>query len=101
MPTRRQMLRLAAGLSLLPVVNLPLRAAEKVALDDPAASALKYVQDATQAARSEKMGVPGAEQFCSNCRFYTDEDGEWGGCALFQNKLVAANGWCSGWVPTA
>ncbi|MBT7531650.1 MAG: hypothetical protein HN659_11455, partial [Gammaproteobacteria bacterium] len=25
----------------------------------------------------------------------------WGPCLLFQNRLVAGNGWCTGWVPSA
>ncbi len=101
MPTRRHLLKIAAGVSLLPVVNLPLQAAEKVPLDDAAAVALKYVEDATQADRAEKMGVAGADQVCTNCRFYSAVDDAWGGCTLFQNRLVAGAGWCAGWVPTA
>lgn len=101
MATRRHVLKLAAGATLLPVINVPLQAAEKVPLDDPAAVALKYVEDATQAERTDKMGVAGADQLCSNCRFYVAEDDGWGGCALFQNRLVAGPGWCAGWVPMA
>ena len=101
MPTRRHFLKVAAGVSLLPVVNLPAYAAEKVPLDDPAAVALKYVEDANEAERADKMGVPGAEQLCSNCRFYKVESDAWGPCQLFQNRLVAADGWCAGWVPVA
>ena len=74
----------------------------KVPLDDPSAVALKYVEVANTATRTEKMGVPGASQICANCRFYAvGEEGAWGGCALFQNRLVAKEGWCVGWVPMA
>jgi hypothetical protein len=68
---------------------------------DPAAVALKYVEVASTAVRTDKMGVAGSEQICGNCRFYKDsETPDWGGCALFQNRLVAKQGWCTGWVPT-
>lgn len=74
----------------------------KVPESDPAAVALKYVEVASTAVRTDKMGVAGSEQICGNCRFYKDsETPDWGGCALFQNRLVAKQGWCTGWVPAA
>lgn len=100
--TRRTFLKGAAAAGLIPVLNIDsVRAAEKVPLDDPAASALNYVEDASEASRIEKMGTPAEEQYCDNCQHYDASMGEegWGGCALFQNRLVAARGWCSGWVP--
>lgn len=103
MTTRRTFLKGAAAVALIPVVNLPglAQAATKVPLDDATAKALKYVEDATQATRTDKMGVAGSDQLCSNCRFYVADAGEagWGACALFQNRLVAGPGWCAGWVP--
>lgn len=102
MPTRRDVLKIAGGVALIPLVSLPAFGADKVPLDDPAAKALKYVEDATLAVgRVDKMGVAAADQLCSNCRFYTAADEGWGGCTLFQNRLVAGPGWCAGWVPTA
>ncbi len=103
MPNRRDVLKMAGAVALIPLVNMPARAADKVPLDDPAALALKYVEDATQATRTDKMGVAGSEQLCSNCRFYTAsaDEADWGGCTLFQNRLVAGPGWCAGWVPMA
>ncbi len=98
---RRELLKSAAALSLIPLVNVPVRAAEKMPLDDPAAVALKYVEDATTADRADKMNVAGSDQFCDNCRFYVNPADGWGGCMLFQNRLVPAKGWCAGWVPTA
>lgn len=106
MTSRRNFLKVSASVALIPLVNLgssPVRAAEKVPLDDPAAKGLNYVEDATEADRADKMGTAGSDQFCDNCQFYaadTDDDG-WSGCALFQNRLVPAKGWCSGWVPKA
>ena len=46
MPTRRELLKVAGGLALVPLINMPAIAADKLPLDDPAAIALKYVEDA-------------------------------------------------------
>jgi hypothetical protein len=102
MRTRREFLAITGGLALIPLINMPVLAAEKLPLDDPAAKALRYVEDSSQASgKTDKMGIAGADQLCSNCRFYTAPDGEFGPCTLFQNRLVAGKGWCAGWVPTA
>ena len=104
MSTRRQFLKQGAALALIPLVpavSLTTHAAAKVPLDDPAAKALRYVEDATEANRADKMGVAAADQVCQNCRFYvmTDANAAWAPCQLFQNRLVAGPGWCAGWVP--
>ena len=79
MPTRRSILKAAGGLALVPLLNVPVRAAEKVPLDDPAAKALKYVEDTNEAVgRVDKMGVAAADQLCSNCRFYGEDTDGWG-----------------------
>ena len=102
MRTRREFLAITGSLALIPLINMPVVAAEKVPLDDPAAKALRYVEDASQASgKTDKMGVAGADQSCSNCRFYTAPNGDYGPCTLFQNRLVASKGWCAGWVPAA
>ncbi|MFT4713801.1 MAG: hypothetical protein ACJAVI_002968 [Candidatus Azotimanducaceae bacterium] len=107
MVSRRNFVKLTAASASLPLlgqVSLPLSAAAatKVPANDPAALGLKYVEVATNATRTDKMGTAGSDQLCSNCRFYKDsETPEWGGCALFQNRLVAKAGWCMGWIPTA
>ena len=68
---------------------------------DPQAKALGYKADAMKA---DKVKFPkyAAGQMCSNCQLYqgkpTDATGP---CPLFQNKLVAAKGWCSAWVKKA
>ena len=100
MTTRRKFLAATGSLALIPLISKSVIAADKVPLDDPAAKALKYVEDASLASRADKMGVAGADQLCSNCRFYTAPNDEWGPCLLFQNRLVAGNGWCTGWVPS-
>lgn len=107
MPSRRTFLKVAASAALIPLVNIDIqaaRAAEKVSTTDATAVALKYVEDATKSSnRADKMGVAAADQFCSNCQYYTEDTGTegWGGCALFQNKLVAKGGWCMGWTHKA
>ena len=101
MTTRRSFLKASMSLSLIPLVNLDVMtatASEKVPANDPMATALKYVADATKATRTDKSGVASADQFCKNCQLYTASDEAWGACALFQNRLVAVNGWCSGWT---
>ena len=104
MASRRTFLKAAASVALIPLVNLDMRvarAAEKVGADDATAIALKFVEDASKSTnRVDKMGVAAADQFCDNCQYYvTDSSNEgWGGCALFQNRLVPAKAWCMGWT---
>lgn len=104
MPPRRSFLKQSSALALIPLVpitSFESLAATKVPLDDPAAKALRYVEDANLAKRADKMGVAAADQLCSNCRFYVTDDANaaWAPCQLFQNRLVAGPGWCAGWVP--
>lgn len=105
--SRRRFIELGAMAATLPFVipgslfATASAAVGKVPEDDPAAAALKYVEVASTAVRADKMGVEGSEQICGNCLYYRDsETPEWGGCALFQNRLVAKQGWCLGWLPT-
>jgi hypothetical protein len=78
--------------SLLFAAELP-----KVAPDDPTATALKYVPDASNADASRTEGA-----ICSNCQLYTGAEGEeYGPCSLFPGKAVAAEGWCSAWIKKA
>jgi hypothetical protein len=67
--------------------------------DDPAAKALKYVHDATEANRTDKGGTAAADQFCYNCQFIQADSGAWRPCALFPGKAVAEDGWCISWAP--
>ena len=66
---------------------------------DPLAVALKYVDDASQAERPEKSGVPGEQQNCLNCFFVQGDEGQWRPCSLFPGKAVNMNGWCQNWMP--
>lgn len=102
--SRRKFLRGAvAGAALIPLVSLDsrsARAAERVTPDDPTAKALGYVENAADADRKDKAGVPGDQQHCANCSlFMGDASSEYAPCTLFQGREVAASGWCSAWVP--
>ena len=105
MTTRRTFIKTTAKLGLIPLLPVSMLSwgddAKKIPTDDPVAKALRYIEDATQAARSDKMGVIAADQLCSNCQFYTvsTSDAALGPCMLFQNRLVVGAGWCAGWVP--
>jgi hypothetical protein len=73
---------------------------EYVKPDNSTAKALGYVEDATaleEGARPDKGATKGADQFCTNCQFYTEVDGNGGKCSLFPGKLVKARGWCRSW----
>ena len=71
----------------------------KLAMDDPQAKALAYVEDATSIDRAKQPRYqPG--QACANCALYQNRDGaEWAGCSIFPGKLVAGAGWCSVYAP--
>jgi hypothetical protein len=76
------------------------RAAEpaKLGVNDPAAVALGYVENA--AAVDEKKYpryVKGSN--CENCLQLQGQAGsDYRPCTLFPGKLVAIAGWCSGWT---
>jgi len=109
MVSRSLFIKLSSISAALPLLSLvkpisPASAAVmvKVRPDDPAAIALKYLEVARAAVRTDKIGVPGSKQTCSNCRFYKDsETPEWRGCTSFQNWLVVKAGWYMGWIPAA
>ncbi len=94
------------------VVTLPLQhvfanAAEKLSEDDQTAQAFGYKHDAS-AVDLEKFprakDTAGVTQTCKNCALFQNAaspDAEWATCPIFQNKLVAADGWCNAWAPKA
>ncbi|MFA9459528.1 high-potential iron-sulfur protein [Thiohalorhabdus methylotrophus] len=101
--TRRGFLRNAV----LTTAVLPVTAAltsrqawaqEKVQPSEPQAKSLKYTHDAsTVEAPQYSEG-----QKCSNCQFYqAGPDTEWGPCTIFGGREVAAEGWCTSYVPKA
>jgi len=56
--------------------------------DDPAATALSYHQDASNAPRVDRGGVAAADQFCHNCRFVQSDSGQWRRCQIFPGKAA-------------
>ncbi len=103
---RRRVIKLAVGgMAAIPLSSLVLSqrvvAADlpHLAADNPQAGALKYVEDATKAARIDKGGVAADQQVCSNCQLAQTTEGDWLPCQLFPGKSVAAKGWCSAWAP--
>jgi hypothetical protein len=97
--SRRRLLRqVGAGVALMPLVAIPLRAAlaadlPLVTADDPTAKALKYASDASKAPDAK----PGSK--CANCSLYQGAAGSaQGGCLLFPGKAVKATGWCASWT---
>ena len=98
--SRRGFLKFGAyGLLAVPVAGLgwstQAKAMERLDEDSAEAQALDYVHDAADADHpSYEEG-----QVCDNCDLWTDPTAEdWGPCAVFPGKLVAAGGWCSAWV---
>jgi hypothetical protein len=104
MQTRRIFLLKSVGAAVaLPVAgkSFAQAAATKVDPKEPQAAALGYVEDTTKA-DAKKFPKWSKDQLCSNCQLYTAKaDTKEGPCTLFQNRLVAANGWCSAWVKKA
>jgi len=99
-PSRRRFVRkLLLGAALGPVALARLttsRAADLPLLspDDPAASKVKYIEDAS----SQKSATKG--NTCATCALYEGTYGSTQGpCQLFPGKHVKAAGWCSSWAP--
>jgi High potential iron-sulfur protein len=100
--TRRealQRLALTAGIS----AALPwrqTRAAEPQRLDvnDPAAVALGYVENAAQVdPKKYPEYAPGSN--CDNClQLQGGAGNSYRPCSLFPGKLVSVGGWCKGWT---
>jgi len=76
------------------------RAGEPTPLDvnDPAAQAQGYVEDAAQV-NPKKFPTFVSGQSCANCLLLQGKEGEtYRPCDLFPGKLVKAKGWCKGWA---
>ena len=70
----------------------------KLALDDPLAVGLQYVEDASKS--TSPAFKEGSN--CANCLQIQGNEGDaFRPCAIVPGKLVAAAGWCSAWVPKA
>lgn len=65
---------------------------------DETAVALGYRHDTTKVDRQRHPKHDPAQR-CDNCSFFQGAAGdEWGGCAMFGRKHIAAAGWCSAWA---
>ena len=75
-------------------------AAEKLAVTDPTAVALGYVEDAAKI-DAKKEAAFKAGSTCANCVLYqaAQAAGNAAPCGAFGGKLVAAKGWCRAWAP--
>lgn len=97
--TRRAMLRTLL-LGAAAAIVRPSWSAEPARLDvnDPAARALGYVENAGEVDAKKYPGyVPGSN--CDNCLLLQGKPGNnYRPCSLFQGKLVAVSGWCTGWT---
>jgi hypothetical protein len=70
----------------------------KIEESDPVAQALGYKHD-TASIDAAKYPRFAAGQNCANCAQYKAAAGaDWGACAIFPGKLVAAGGWCNGYI---
>ena len=100
--SRRRFIKLTAiGMAAAPfasaLLNTSASAADLISESDPVAAPFKYKADATKAAERKD-----ATALCSSCMHYSGKPGEASGpCALFQGKLVSANGWCIAWAKKA
>lgn len=100
---RRQFIKLSAGSAVVVpfFVSLPASAGAhlpRVEEDDAQAMALGYKHDSAEVDQA-KHAKHTPEQICSGCTLYQGKDGdEWGPCAIFPGKEVAAAGWCSAFV---
>ncbi|HSP42818.1 MAG TPA: high-potential iron-sulfur protein [Luteolibacter sp.] len=106
MNTRRHFLRKLAITASAPLViasqlgaeETPPPPPEKVPESDPVATAFGYKEDTTKVDQ-QKYPQHKPEQRCDNCLHYTGKPGEaTGPCAIFQNRLVTAEGWCMAYV---
>lgn len=71
---------------------------------DPLAQSMGYKNDGAKVDTKKfpkKAGDAGKKQKCSNCQFYTAVDAKHGGCQIFVNNTVMANGWCNSWTQKA
>jgi len=93
------------GALALSAIPIQLLAQDHVAEDEALAQAMGYKVDASTVDTEKfpkRAGDAGANQFCHNCALYGAEaDAEFGPCSIFQNRLVAGNGWCNAWVAKA
>ncbi|MEM7276916.1 MAG: high-potential iron-sulfur protein [Pseudomonadota bacterium] len=108
--TRRRILQVTVGGSVAIPLSALLGAGSaraqnlelpKLAIDDPMAKSLAYIEDASSVDAATQPAYKEGST-CANCQLYTGgSDSEWGPCGIFPGKLVKAEGWCRTWVKKA
>jgi hypothetical protein len=96
--TRRRFIKLTvSGLAAAPLAwmnHASQAAAIAVQESDPKATAVAYKADATKSTARKDAG-----ETCANCNLYSGKEGATDGpCALFEDNLVSAKGWCTAWA---
>ena len=99
-PTTRRIFitrSIASGCAVLAAPIAAQAAPSRVEEADETAAALGYRHD-TKKVDKQRFPKHSAAQLCGNCSFFQGNAGdEWGGCAMFGRKHIAAAGWCSAW----
>jgi hypothetical protein len=95
---RELLINIAIALALTPLARSNVGAAAaanpRLSPAEPAAKAVKYVEDAKHA-----QGAAAGSR-CANCALYEGASGSaQGPCQIFPGKDVMAAGWCSSWAP--
>ena len=89
---------IAATCAALAGPTLVRAAPARVEETDETALALGYKHD-TGKVDQQRYPKHTAAQRCANCSFFQGGAAdEWGGCAMFGRKQIAAAGWCSAWA---
>ena len=87
---------LRAAAAAAPAADSP--PANRLSVQDPAAGAVGYIEDASRVERKKNPGfAPGND--CNSCVQLQGQKGDYGPCALFPGKVVNVHGWCTAWAP--
>ncbi len=92
--SRRQFLKLAVGVSIIPLIGVQSAEAQLVALEeaDPQGKALQYKKSAADASSAPNYK---AGSQCDNCLHFVAGTS---GCNIFPGKSVEPKGWCAVWA---
>lgn len=89
---------IASGCAVLAAPIAAQAAPPRVDEADETAVALGYRHDTNKVDR-KRFPKHSAAQTCGNCSFFQGAvSDEWGGCAMFGRKHIAAAGWCNVWA---
>ncbi len=89
---------IASGCAVLAAPVITHAAPPRVDEKDETAVALGYLHD-TKKVDKQQFPKHNPAQNCANCSFFQGAaNDEWGGCAMFGRKQIAAAGWCNAWA---